>query len=169
MSPASPSTGAVAGPASITLIAAVAANGVIGAGNDLVWRDRDDLRRFKALTLGHTLVMGRKTFDSIGRPLPKRRTIVVTRQPAWRHDGVEVAHKLPDAFALAVGEDVFVAGGGDIYAQCLEHADRLEITHIHRSYAGDAHFPPIDANTWELSEREHRDGYDWATYRRRSP
>lgn len=152
---------------SITLIAAVAANGVIGAGNDLVWRDRDDLRRFKSLTLGHTLVMGRKTFDSIGRPLPGRRTIVVTRQPGWRHDGVDVAHSVPVAIRLTTEEDVFVAGGGEIYAHALPLADRLEITHIHRDYPGDAHFPRIDPTEWTVSGRLDRTGFDWVTYRRR--
>lgn len=156
-----------AGPTSITLIAAVAANGVIGAGNDLVWRNRDDLRRFKALTIGHTLVMGRRTFESIGRPLPRRRTIVVTRQPHWHHDGVQAVHSLDEAFTAAAGSDVFVAGGGEIYAQAIGRADRLEITHIDQEYDGDAHFPPIDPAVWAGRECQPQDGYRWVSYRRR--
>jgi dihydrofolate reductase len=159
--------GRFTGPASITLIAAVAANGVIGAGNDLVWRNREDLRRFKALTIDHTLVMGRRTFDSIGRPLPRRHTIVVTRQPHWCHEGVQTAHSLEEAFGAAAGSDVYVAGGGEIYAQAMDSADRLEITHIARDYNGDAHFPPIDPAVWAAQECQQRAGFRWVSYRRR--
>jgi dihydrofolate reductase len=149
----------------ITIIAAVAENGVIGAGNKLPWRLPADLQRFKALTMGHTLVMGRKTFDSIGRPLPGRTTIVVTRDRGWTRDGVTVAHTLDDALARAEGE-VFVAGGGEIYAQAMARADRLCITHVHQRVDGDTHFPAIDENLWRAVEREPHEGFEFVTYHR---
>ena len=107
---------------SVILIAAVGRNGVIGRDNDLPWRIREDLQHFKQLTLGHTLVMGRKTYDSIGRPLPGRRTVVVTRQPDWSADGVDVTHSLEEAFKY--DGTLYVAGGGEIYRQALPYADR---------------------------------------------
>ena len=110
----------------VILVAAVGRNGVIGRDNDLPWRIREDLQHFKQLTLGHTLVMGRKTYDSIGRPLPGRRTVVVTRQLDWSADGVEVVHTLEEA--LKYEGDLYVAGGGEIYRQALPYADRLELT-----------------------------------------
>ena len=152
---------------SITLIASVAANGVIGAGGDLAWRNSDDLRRFKSLTTGHPIIMGRKTFDSIGRPLPGRRTIVVTRSPDWSFDGVETVHSVPDAFASVGDQDCFVLGGGEIYAQAIELADRLEITHIELELAGDTLFPAIPPAEWERLRVEDRDGFSFVTYRRR--
>ena len=151
----------------VTLIASVAANGVIGAGGDLAWRNSDDLRRFKSLTTGHPIVMGRKTFDSIGRPLPGRRTIVVTRSADWSFDGVETVHSVDEALHLVGGEDVFVIGGGEIYAQAIGLADRLEITHIELELAGDTLFPAIAPAEWERVRVDHRDGFSFVTYRRR--
>ncbi|GAA3552932.1 dihydrofolate reductase [Kribbella ginsengisoli] len=133
----------------VILIAAVGANGVIGRDNDLPWRIREDLQHFKALTLGHTLVMGRKTYDSIGRPLPGRRTVVVTRQPDWSVDGVEVAH---------------VAGGGEIYRQALPYADRLELTEVDQSPDGDVTFPAFDRTDWRETARTQHDGFAFVTY-----
>ncbi|SDP34886.1 Dihydrofolate reductase [Nakamurella panacisegetis] len=152
---------------SITLIASVAENGVIGDGGDLAWRNSEDLRRFKNLTTGHPIIMGRKTFDSIGRPLPGRRTIVVTRSTGFSRDGVEAVHSLPDALALVPDQDVFVIGGGEIYAQSIGLADRLEITHIELELAGDTRFPAIAPADWERIRVEHRDGFSFVTYRRR--
>jgi dihydrofolate reductase len=137
----------------INLIAAVAENGVIGAGNQLLWKLSADLKRFKSLTMGHTLIMGRKTYDSIGRPLPGRTTIVVTRDREWRREGVSAAHSLEEALTRAHGE-IFVAGGGEIYAQAMAHADRLYITHVKKPFEGDAKFPTIDAHRWRAVERE---------------
>ncbi len=151
----------------LTLIASVAENGVIGSDGDLAWRNSEDLRRFKRLTLGHPVVMGRRTFDSIGRPLPGRRTIVVTRSKDWAVDGVEVASSVAEALTLVEGLDTFVLGGGEIYAQTIDHADRLEITHVELELAGDTHFPPIAPASWERSRVDHRDGFTFATYRRR--
>lgn len=152
---------------SITLIASVSRNGVIGRAGDLAWRHRDDLARVKRLTLGRTLVMGRRTYDSIGRPLPGRRTIVVTRQPGWAADGVTVTHSVEEALAAAQGShEIIVFGGGELYAQLIGRADRLEITHIRGDLDGDTRFPDIDPAIWRETAREERDGFDWVTYTR---
>jgi dihydrofolate reductase len=148
----------------IILIAAVGANGVIGRDNDLPWRIREDLQHFKQLTLGHTLVMGRKTYDSIGRPLPGRRTVVVTRQPDWSADGVEVAHSVEDAIKQA--GDIFVAGGGEIYRLALPYADRLELTEVDQSPDGDVTFPAFDRSEWKETARTPHDGFTFVTYNR---
>ncbi|MEU4608169.1 dihydrofolate reductase [Kribbella sp. NPDC023972] len=149
---------------SIILIAAVGANGVIGRDNDLPWRIREDLQRFKQLTLGHTLVMGRKTYDSIGRPLPGRRTVVVTRQPDWSADGVEAVHTLEEA--LEYDGHLYVAGGGEIYRQALPYADRLELTEVAHSPAGDVTFPTLTPQAWTETARHPRDGFTFVSYRR---
>lgn len=160
-----------AGAPEIIGIAAVARNGVIGSGNDIPWRIPEDWSRFKALTLGHVLVMGRKTYDSIGRPLPGRRTVVVTRDPDWRAaEGVLVARDLDEAFAAALGlspEKVFVAGGGQIYAAAWDRLDVLEITEVDAEPDGDVRFPVIDVG-WSEVAREQRDGYAFITLRRRT-
>lgn len=149
---------------SIILIAAVGANGVIGRDNDLPWRIREDLQHFKQLTLGHTLVMGRKTYDSIGRPLPGRRTVVVTRQPDWAADGVQVVHTLEEA--LKEEGDLYVAGGGEIYRQALPYADRLELTEVDQSPTGDVTFPAFDRSDWTETARDPHDGFSFVSYRR---
>ena len=151
-------------------IAAVARNGVIGAGNDIPWRIREDWVRFKALTMGHVLVMGRKTYDSIGRPLPGRTTIVVTRDPAWRADGVVVAPDLDAAFDRAYAltpAKVFVAGGGEVYAAAWDRLDTLEITEVDAEPAGDVIFQEIGAD-WQETRRDERDGFAFITLRRHS-
>lgn len=134
----------------IALIAAVADNGVIGAEGGIPWRLRSDLRRFKALTLGHTVVMGRATYHSIGRPLPGRRTIVVTRGDIA---GVETARSLDEAIAEA-GRPVFLAGGARIYAEGLAYADTIYLTRVAASPAGDTRFPPIDPAEFTLVSSE---------------
>lgn len=153
----------------LTAIAAVARNGVIGAQGDLPWRLPADLRRFKALTTGHVLVMGRKTFESIGRALPGRTTIVVTRQPGWSADGVRVASSVDDALVAAaeLGPETFVAGGAEIYAQTLARADRLELTEVHAEPEGDTFFPELDRSAWLEVAREPHDGFDFVSYARR--
>ena len=150
-------------------IAAVAANGVIGADSDIPWRIPEDWQRFKRLTLGHVLIMGRKTYDSIGRPLPGRTTVVITRDKRWRGDGVRVAPTLDEAFRLAdeLGSgDVFVAGGGEIYRAAWSRLTRLELTEVDRDVEGDVTFPPVD-DAWAEIFREPHDGYSFVTYRRR--
>jgi dihydrofolate reductase len=141
----------------IVLIAAVGENDVIGSDGDMPWKLSTDLKRFKRLTLGHPVVMGRKTFESIGRPLPGRRNIVVTRDAGWAHEGVARAGSLDEAFALAgetAGDAVMVIGGGTIYAAALPMADRLEITRVHAAPAGDTLFPKIDPQLWQQVARE---------------
>jgi dihydrofolate reductase len=150
----------------VVLIAAVGRNRVIGRDNDLPWRIPADLRHFKALTLGHTLVMGRRTYDSIGRPLPGRRTVVVTRQPDWATPGVEVAHSLEAALKVADGNEIYVAGGGEIYRQAFPYADRLELTEVDQSPAGDVTFPAFDRADWTETARTPHDGFSFVTYHR---
>jgi dihydrofolate reductase len=139
----------------VSLIAAVARNGAIGAGNAMPWRLSSDLKRLKALTIGKPLIMGRKTFQSIGVPLPGRETIVVTRDRTWSHAGVQVAHDIDAALAVARGApEIMVAGGGEIYAQTIGIADRLYITEVDLDPPCDARFPPIDAAQWREVKRE---------------
>ena len=157
------------GRVTVTLIASVARNGVIGLSGDLAWRNGDDLQRVKRLTLGRTLVMGRRTFESIGRPLPGRRSIVVTRGVGWAVEGVQVAGSIGEAMAAADDGDVIVFGGGEIYAQLIGTADCLEITEIAADLIGDVYFPSIDPAIWSEAERIPRDGYSWVTYVRSAP
>jgi dihydrofolate reductase len=149
-------------------IAAVARNGVIGADGDIPWRVPADWRRFKALTTGHTLVMGRKTYDSIGRPLPGRTTIVVTRDRRWRGDGVLVAPTLDEALTLATDREpatVWVAGGGEVYAATWDRLDRLEITTVDVEPAGSVLLPAIDPEVWlETAREEHAADGDVPAY-----
>ena len=142
-------------PPQIALIAAVARNGVIGGDNQLLWRLSSDLKRFKALTMGKPLIVGRKTFDSIGMPLPGRRMIVVTRDAAWRREGVETAPSVEAALALAgKAEEIMIGGGGEIYAQTIDRADRLYLTEVDLAPEGDARFPQIDPALWREVRRE---------------
>ncbi|MGL4243664.1 MAG: dihydrofolate reductase [Beijerinckiaceae bacterium] len=146
---------------SLALVAAVARNGVIGGDNRLLWRIKADLRHFRDLTLGKPVVMGRKTFLSIGRPLPGRDNIVVTRDGSFAADGIHVAHGLDAALKLAAdfaaargGREVMVAGGGEIYAQTIGMADRLHITEVELDPEGDARFPAIDRTVWRETQRK---------------
>lgn len=133
----------------VSLIVAVAANGVIGRAGGLPWRLSADLRRFKALTMGHHLVMGRRTWESIGRPLPGRTTIVVTRREDLPVVGALVARSPDDALRLAAGDDeVFVVGGAELYRALLDRADRIYLTRVHAEPEGDTHFPPVDWTRW---------------------
>jgi dihydrofolate reductase len=152
-------------------IAAVGANGVIGSARDIPWRIAEDWQRFKAQTMGNVLIMGRKTYESIGRPLPGRATIVVTRDRSWRGPGVRVAHELGEAFAAAEAlnpSTIFVAGGGEIYRAAWDRLDRLEITEVDLAPAGDVSFPQIDPQDWQETSRERRDGFSFVGYQRRS-
>jgi len=141
----------------VTVIVARARNGVIGWRNTLPWHLPEDLRHFKTTTLGHAVIMGRRTFDSIGRPLPGRRIIVLSRDPSWRHEGCERAGSLPEALALVASlPEVFIAGGGEIYRAGLVHADRLLITDVELDPAGDAWFDEPDPALWRCVSREER-------------
>jgi dihydrofolate reductase len=139
----------------LSAIVAMAANRCIGKDNTLPWRLPADLRRFKQLTLGHTLVMGRKTYESIGRPLPGRTIVVVTRQRDYAPEGVQVAHSLEQALELARGDEVFIAGGADLYRQTMDRLRRLYLTRLDRDYEGDTFFPEVDLSGWRLVEEEH--------------
>ena len=152
----------------VTLVAAVARNGVIGLDGGLPWHIPGDLPRFKTMTLGHVLVMGRKTYDSIGRPLPGRTTIVVTRQERWQADGVLVAHSVPEALARAgeLDEEVFVVGGAQVYAEALPVAYRLELTRVDLEPVGDTFFPPVDRSDWRVVRREPGEGCEYVSYER---
>ncbi|NTX15870.1 dihydrofolate reductase [Myxococcus sp. CA051A] len=157
----------------LSAIVALASNRVIGAHNQLPWRLPADLARFKRLTMGHTLIMGRKTYDSIGRPLPGRAFIVVTRRQDFAPDGVTVAHSVEQALqqARARGDDeVFIAGGADLYAQTMDRVQRLYLTRIARDYPGDILFPEVDLSGWRLVEEEqHPESeppYAFLTYER---
>lgn len=143
----------------ISIIAAVASNGVIGRDGGLPWHLPVDLRRFRELTVGHAVIMGRKTYESIGRPLPDRRTIVMSRQPYAGPSGVVVAGSLQGALALAAGEsEVFICGGGEIYRQALPLADRIYLTRLDRPYEGDVQFPDIPDGAFVETAREEFGG-----------
>ncbi len=150
-------------------IAAVARNGVIGSGNDIPWRIAEDWQRFKRLTMGQVLIMGRKTYDSIGRPLPGRTTFVITRDRMWRGDGVRVVPALDEAFqqaAMLGPGTIFVAGGGEIYRAAWDRLDRLEITEVDQTPPGEVTFPGIDRAEWSEISREVHDGFSFVSYRR---
>ena len=153
----------------ITIVAAIAANGVIGRNGGLPWRLPEDLRLFKTLTYGHALVMGRRTYESIGRPLPGRTTVVVTRQPDWRADGVLVAHSVPAGLALAhtLDDQVFVVGGAAVFEETVPLADSLVISWVDGDAAGDTWFPPVDWPAWQESARTAYAGFTLVEYRRR--
>jgi dihydrofolate reductase len=139
----------------ISIIAAVASNGVIGKEGKLPWNLPADLRRFRELTVGHLLIMGRKTYESIGRPLPERRTIVVSRRLGFAAEGVVTAGSLSRALDLAAGEEeVFVCGGGEIYRQALPLADRIYLTLLDSPWDGDTFFPPIPPDSFAEVSRQ---------------
>ena len=139
----------------VSLIAAVGRNSALGVNGGMPWKLSSDLKRFRALTMGKPLIMGRKTFDSIGRPLPGRDVIVVTRDPGWTREGVRVARSLDEALAL-VGDapEVMIGGGGEIYRLALARADRLYLTQVDSAPVADVTFPEIDARQWREARRE---------------
>ena len=165
----------------IVLIVAVAENGVIGANGAIPWRLKSDMARLKALTMGKPVVMGRKTFVSIGRPLPGRTNIVVTRDAAYRAAGAVVTTSFADAKAIATGDalrrfatEIAIIGGAEIYAQWMDIADRLEVTEVHARPEGDTYFAAIDPAEWEEVARVRNPAgpddsadFSYVTYRRR--
>ena len=139
----------------LSIIVAMAQNRTIGINNTLPWRIPEDLKHFKMLTMGHHMIMGRKTFDSIGRPLPGRTTVVVTRNRELKIEGCIMAHSLEDAIAACAGDDeIFIVGGAEIYAQALPLTDTLYVTEIQQNVEGDAHFPSFDKSVWTEVARE---------------
>jgi len=142
----------------LSVIVAMAENSVIGREGQLPWHLTADLQRFKRLTMGHHLIMGRRTFESIGRPLPGRTSIVVSRQQNAAWDGVLVAHSLEEAYQMAQSDsEIFVVGGGDIYRQALPDAQRLYLTLVHTKVDGDTNFADVDWSQWELQNEQHHE------------
>ncbi len=159
----------------ISILVAMAHNRTIGINNTLPWRCPEDLKRFKALTMGHHIVMGRKTYDSIGKPLPGRTTVVVTRNRELNIEGCVMAYSLQEAIAACEGDaEIFIVGGAELYAQALPLADTLYLTEILQDVAGDAHFPEFDASHWqEIARAAHRQEtpqpleFHFVTYKRK--
>jgi dihydrofolate reductase len=158
----------------VYLVVALARNGVIGARGKLPWRLPEDLQHFKRLTLGHPVIMGRRTWESLGRPLPGRENIVISRRPGFEAPGASVASSVEAAIALGADEPVvFVIGGAEIYAAALPLADGMVVTEIYRDYEGDTRFPAWDRAAWKVSQKEAHtssDGlrYDFVLYERAS-
>ena len=144
-----------------------AENGVIGRDGALPWRIPADLKRFKAMTLGKPMVMGRKTFESFPSPLPGRRHIVLTRDREWRAEGAEVTHTPDEALALAGAGEVAVIGGAEVFALFLSRADRIALTEVHGTPQGDTIVPPFPAAEWQETAREDHEGYSFVTLDRR--
>jgi len=161
----------------ICIIVAAAHNGVIGSDNRLPWHLPDDLKRFKALSLGKPVVMGRRTFESIGRPLPGRRNIVVSRRPGLAIAGAVVAHSLDAALAAADGApEIVVIGGAEIFRQVLPRTDTIHLTRVHATVPGDAVFPGLDAGRWRetavehhAADERHAYAFDFVTLQRVGP
>ena len=137
----------------VTLIAALGKQGQLGLKGKMPWYLKSDFKHFKESTMGKTLIMGRKTFDSIGRPLPGRKTIVVTRNPQWSYDGVSIAHSLEEAFNLCQ-EEAVIAGGGTLYEQALEKADKMILSRVEYDGEADTFFPSFNEEDWKVKKVE---------------
>lgn len=151
----------------LSLLVAADENNLIGKDNHLPWHLPNDLRYFKNLTWAMPIVMGRKTFESIGKPLPGRRNIVVTRNGEWSHEGVDAVHSIDAAMAAARADDVkevFVIGGDEIYRASLQLADRVYLTRIHHAFDGDVYFPTLSAGEWTLEKETHADADEKNAY-----
>ncbi|HEX2832078.1 MAG TPA: dihydrofolate reductase [Thermoanaerobaculia bacterium] len=164
----------------LSILAALSSNGVIGRDNDIPWRQSNDLKRLKTMTLGHHVIMGRRTFDSVGKALPGRTNIVITRQQGLEIPNATVVHSLEAAVRIAAqaGEtEAFVLGGAEIYAQANHRADRMYLTRVHAEIEGDTYFPEFDdVSEWHLTDAEHFDAdeqnqypYSFLTYDRAAP
>ncbi len=142
----------------ITVIAAVAQNNALGKNNQLLWHLPDDFKRFKTVTSGHYIIMGRKTFESFPKPLPNRTHVIITRQKNYQPEGCIVVDSLSKAIAACPkNEETFIIGGGEIYIQSIELADKLDITKVHHAFEADTFFPEINRSEWELTATElHR-------------
>lgn len=159
----------------IIIIAAVSENNALGKNNDLVWHLPDDFKRFKQLTSGHYIVMGRKTFESFPKPLPNRTHVIITHQKNYSPEGCLIANTLQEAIQLCPkNEDTYIIGGGEIYNQSIGIADILEITRVHHTFDADTFFPDIDAEVWQLTNEEfhpnddkHNYSFTYQTYHRK--
>lgn len=158
----------------ITMIAAAAENNALGKDNDLVWHLPDDFKRFKELTTGHHIIMGRKTFESFPKPLPNRTHVVITRKKNYKKEGAVVVNSLEEALELAKEDrQPYIIGGGEIYRLALPEADRIELTRVHGTFEADAFFPEIDENNWKLvsstfhpKDERHQYAFTYLTYER---
>ena len=159
----------------IILIAAIAENNALGKNNDLLWHLPKDFKRFKEITSGHHIIMGRKTFESFPKPLPNRTHVIITRQKEYVCEGCIVVQDLEKAIAVCPkNEDIFVIGGGEIYSQSIHLADQLDITRVHHSFEADVYFPEIDPEIWELTsevfnpkDEKHLYDYTFQTFVRK--
>ncbi|SNR67190.1 dihydrofolate reductase [Lutibacter agarilyticus] len=152
----------------ITIIAAVAENRALGKDNQLIWHLPADLKRFKQVTLGHHIIMGRKTFESLGKPLPNRTTIIITRNKNYKQEGCIVVNSLSEAIeASKTDENPYILGGAEIYKQAFEIADKLDLTFVHHTFEADAFFPEINSTIWKETERtcfksDEKNKYDYS-------
>lgn len=159
----------------IIIIAAAAENNTLGKNNEMVWHLPNDFQRFKSLTSGHHIIMGRKTFESLVKPLPNRTHVIITRQKEYHAEGCIVVDSIEKALEICPkDEDSYIIGGGEIYALGLPYTDKLEITRVHHNFEGDAHFPKINEDEWEMTvsefnekDEKHRYDYSYQTYIRR--
>ncbi|MDT0295795.1 dihydrofolate reductase [Mesonia ostreae] len=159
----------------LTIIAAVGENNELGKDNDLVWHLPDDFKRFKKLTTGHCIIMGRKTFESFPKPLPNRTHIVLTRDKKYKNDACTVVHHIEDALAFAADdEQPFIIGGGEIYSLALPYVQIMELTKVHGTFDVDTYFPDFDKNNWKLIEdvfhekdEDHKYSFTYYTYLRK--
>jgi len=152
----------------ITIIAAIAENNALGKNNQLIWHLPADLKRFKEVTNGHHIIMGRKTFESLGKPLPNRTNIIITRNKDYKHEGCIVVHSLEEAIKTADNDpNPFILGGAEIYKQAMKIADKLDLTFVHQSFEADAFFPEIDLKIWKEIARkdfkaDERNAYNYS-------
>ncbi len=161
----------------LTIIAAVAKNGALGKDNQLIWHLPADLKRFKEVTNGHHIIMGRKTFESLGKPLPNRTTIIITRNKDYHVENCIVVNSLGEAIAAAKEDDnPYILGGAEIYKQAMDIADKLDLTLVHHKFDADAFFPEIDKNIWEEISRDdfskdekNQFDYSFVKYQKKSP
>ncbi|WP_299835415.1 dihydrofolate reductase [uncultured Tenacibaculum sp.] len=160
----------------ITIIAAIGLNNELGKNNDLIWHLPADLKRFKKVTTGHHILMGRNTFESIGKPLPNRTSVIITRNNDYFKDGCLIANSIEKAIELTEGKDAFIIGGAQVYEQALANnlADRLDITLVHENFEADVFFPEIDTEVWKEVSREdfkadekNKHDYSFVSYERR--
>jgi dihydrofolate reductase len=143
----------------VCIVVATAEDNVIGKDNQLIWHLPADLKHFKHLTMGHPILMGRKTYESIGKPLPGRTTIIITRQKDYQVEGCIVVHSVKDAIekGLQLDQDIYIIGGAEIYKQALPFTDTIELTKIHHSFDGDTYFPDINDEEWETESKENHE------------
>ncbi|MCI2228940.1 dihydrofolate reductase [Polaribacter sp. MSW13] len=161
----------------VTIIAAIAKNNALGKDNDLIWHLPADLKRFKKVTSGHHILMGRNTFESIGKPLPNRTTVIITRNNDYFKNGCLIANSIEEAIELTNNDDAFIIGGAQIYKQALESnlVDKLDITVVHQEFEADVFFPKIDLTIWEEVSREdfkadekNKYDYSFVSYRKKA-